>query len=134
MHDVWAHKQFAILFNNPILHENALFAFNEKRSGHVEFTCVDADTGESRWVSDAAPIGTFILSDGHWLFFTRHGEVVLAPASTAELKPIERFQAIEGKCYATPTLANGRLFVRNNAGELAAYDVKATATATAAAR
>lgn len=129
--EVWSHKQFAILFNNPIVHEGHLFAFNEKRKGHVEFTCVDAKSGESSWVSDTVPIGTFILADGHWIFLTREGEVVLAPASVSELKPVARFKAVGGKCYATPTLANGRLYVRNNAGEVAAFDVAAKASAAA---
>ncbi len=122
--EVWTHKQFALLFNNAILHEGALFAFNEKRRGHVEFTCLDAATGESRWVSDTVPIGTFILADGHWIFLTRDGESVLAPATLDALKPAARFKAVEGKCYATPTLANGRLFVRSNAGEIYAFDLR----------
>jgi hypothetical protein len=75
-------------------------------------------------VSDTVPIGTFILADRHWIFLTREGEVVLAPASAEELKPIARFKAVDGKCYATPTLANGRLYVRSNAGEIAAYDLR----------
>lgn len=120
----WQNQQFSLLFNNPILLDGALFAFNEKRRSHTEFTAVDAQKGESRWVSDAVPIGTFILSDRHWIFLTREGEVVLAPASAEELKPIARFKAFEGKCYATPTLANGRLYVRSNAGELTAYDLR----------
>ncbi len=119
----WTNQQFAQLFNNAILLDGCLFAFNEKRRSPVEFTCVDAATGEGRWVSDAVPIGTFVLADGHWLFLTREGEVVVAPASATALKPIARFKALEGKCYATPTLANGRLYVRSNAGELAAFDL-----------
>jgi len=120
----WSNQQFALLFNNAILLDGRLFAFNEKRRSPVEFSCVDAATGETRWTSDSVPIGTFVLSDGHWLFLTREGEVVLAPASATELKPVARFKALDGKCYATPTLADGRLYVRNNAGELAAFDIK----------
>ncbi|MEQ1859536.1 MAG: PQQ-binding-like beta-propeller repeat protein [Chthoniobacteraceae bacterium] len=125
----WTHKQFALLFNTAIPHDGCLFAFNEKRRGHHEFTCVDAATGVSRWVSDAVPTSTFILADGHWLFLTRDGEVVIAPTSIAELKPGARFKAVEGRCYATPTLANGRLYVRTNAGDLAAFDLRASAQA-----
>lgn len=121
--EAWSHQQFALLFNNPILHDGTLFAFNEKRRGHVEFTAIDAISGATRWVSDAVPIGTFVLADGHWLFLTREGEVVVAPASTTELKPLARFKALEGKCYATPTLANSRLYVRSNSGDLAAFDL-----------
>ncbi|MDB6152379.1 MAG: Kelch repeat-containing protein [Chthoniobacteraceae bacterium] len=122
--EVWSHKQFALLFNNPILTQGALFGFNEKRSGHVEFTCLDAATGESRWVSDAVPVGTFILADGHWIFLTRAGEVILAPSTLETLSVKAQFKALEGKCYATPTLASGVLYVRNNAGEIAAFDLR----------
>ncbi len=124
MKPVWENKQFALLFNSPIVLGDSVFAFNEKRR-RDEFTCLDAATGETRWVSDAVKTGTFILADGHWIFLARDGEVVLAPATKDGLKPIGRFQAVEGKCYATPTLAGGRLFVRNNAGDVAVYDLSA---------
>lgn len=122
---VWQHKQFALLFNSAIATEGSLFAFNEKRRGHHEFTCVDAATGESRWVSDAVPTSTFILADGNWIFLTRDGEVAIAPASNSGLQPIARFKGVEGKCYATPTLASGRLYVRSNTGDIAAFDLRA---------
>lgn len=124
MHAVWQHKQFALLFNSAIAHDGSLFAFNEKRRGHHEFTCVNAENGESRWVSDTVPTSTFILADGHWIFLTRDGEVVIAPASNAGVQPIARFKAVEGKCYATPTLASGRLYVRSNGGDIAAFDLR----------
>jgi outer membrane protein assembly factor BamB len=120
----WKNQQFALLFNSPILLNGTFYAFNEKRRDPVQFTALAAQSGEIRWTSDAVPIGTFILSDGHWIFLTRQGEVVLAPASAEGLKPVAHFQAVEGKCYATPTLANGRLYVRSNAGELAAFDLR----------
>jgi outer membrane protein assembly factor BamB len=120
----WQNQQFALLFNNPILLDGTLFAFNEKRRDPTEFTALDAEKGEIRWVSGAVPIGTFILADRHWIFLTRAGEVVLAPASADELKPSARFKALDGKCYATPTLANGRLYVRSNEGQLAAFDLR----------
>jgi len=121
---IWKHKQFALLFNSAIPLDGHLFAYNEKRRGHHEFTCVDAATGETRWVSDAVPTGTFILADGHWLILTREGDLALAPANTVGLKPAARFHALDGKCYATPTLAAGRLYVRNNAGDIAAFDLR----------
>ncbi len=124
VHPVWKHKQFALLFNSAIAHDGCLFGFNEKRRGHHEFTCIDAKTGESRWVSNEVPTGTFILADGHWLFLTRDGEMVIAPATTSGVTPTARFKAVEGKCYATPSLADGRLFVRSNIGEVAAFELR----------
>lgn len=121
----WTNNAFALLFNNAVLHEGCLFGFNERQRGANEFACLDATTGATRWVSDAVDIGVFILSDGHWIFFTRKGEVVLAPARRDELKPLAKFQAVGGKCYATPALAGGVLVVRNNDGDTAGYDLRA---------
>lgn len=121
---VWQSKQFELLFNNAIATEGSLFAFNEQKRGVNEFVCLDANTGETRWTADTVPIGTFVLSDGHWLFLTRQGEVVIAPVSKEKLEPAARFQALPGKSYSTPTLAAGRLYVRNNEGELAAFDLR----------
>lgn len=120
----WSHKQLALLFNSAIEHGGSLFAFNEKRRGHHEFTCVDAVTGETRWVSGDVNTGTFLLAGDHWIFQTREGEIVIAPASLTELKPVARFPAVAGKCYGTPALAAGILYVRNNAGQLAAFDLQ----------
>jgi len=120
----WTNANFALLFNNALLHDGCFFGFNEQRRGASEFACVDAATGETRWVSDAVDLGVFLLSDGHWLFFSRKGEMALAPASRDGLKPMAKFQAVGGKCYATPALAGGILVVRNNDGEVAAYDLR----------
>ena len=120
----WTNGAFGLLFNNALLHDGCLFGFNELRRGVNEFTCLDAETGKTRWVSDAVDLGVFLLADGHWLFFTRKGELVLAPASRDGLKPLAKFQAVGGKCYATPALAGGIVITRNNEGDVAAHDLR----------
>lgn len=127
----WTNGAFALLFNNALLHDGCLFGFNEQRRGVNEFACLDAATGATRWVSDSVDLGVFVLSDAHWIFFTRKGEVVLAPASREGLVPAAKFQAVGGKCYATPALAGGVLVVRNNDGDTAAYDLRPRGGATA---
>lgn len=129
----WTNGAFALLFNNALLHDGCLFGFNEQRRGVNEFACLDAATGSTRWVSDAVDLGVFVLSDAHWIFFTRKGEVVLAPASREGLVPAAKFQAVGGKCYATPALAGGVLVVRNNDGDTAAYDLRPRGGAAAGA-
>jgi outer membrane protein assembly factor BamB len=120
---VWTHSAFALLFNNAVVQGNSIFGFNEQKRGTAEFTCIDANSGETRWVSNSVGIGTFIEADGRWIFLTRQGELVLAPISEEGLKPVAKFQALGGKSYATPALAQGKIFVRNNEGDLAAYDL-----------
>lgn len=120
----WSSADLSLLFNNAILRDGRLFAFNELRRGVNEFNGLDAATGQKLWSSDAVPLGTFILSDGHWVFLTRNAEVVLAPAAADGLRPAARFQALGGRTYATPALAADVLVVKNNDGEVAAFDLR----------
>lgn len=120
----WTSPELSLLFNNAVLRHGRLHAFHELRRGVNEFNCLDAATGRKLWTSDAVPLGTFVLSDGHWLFLTRESEVVLAPAEAEGLQPAARFQALGGRTYATLALAGGVLVVKNNAGEVAAFDLR----------
>ncbi|MFN0068043.1 MAG: PQQ-binding-like beta-propeller repeat protein [Limisphaerales bacterium] len=120
----WRSADLSLLFNNAVLRDGRLFAFNELRRGVNEFNALDAATGRKLWTSDSVPLGTFILSDGHWVFLTRTCEVVLAPAAADGLRPAARFQALGGRTYATPALAEGALVVKNNDGEMAAFDLR----------
>jgi hypothetical protein len=47
----------------------------------------------------------------------------VAKASPEKFELLTRFQAIGGKCWTPPTLANGRLFLRNAAGDVVCFTV-----------
>mgnify|MGYP000253497341 CR=1 FL=1 len=61
-------------------------------------------------------------SDGHLVVLTERGDVVLVRATPAGHEEVARFAAIKGKTWNTPTIADGRLFVRNTT-EMAAFDI-----------
>ena len=53
---------------------------------------------------------------------TDAGQAVLIDPSPAKYTELARFQAVTGKCWSTPTIADGRLYVRSTK-EGACYDV-----------
>jgi hypothetical protein len=53
---------------------------------------------------------------------TEQGEVVLLKADPKEHKELAKFQALDGRTWNVPAIADGRLFVRN-ATEMAAYKI-----------
>jgi outer membrane protein assembly factor BamB len=55
---------------------------------------------------------------------TEGGEVVLVRATPERHEELARFQAIEGKTWNHPVIADGRLLVRN-LREMAAFDIRA---------
>ena len=52
------------------------------------------------------------------------GELSVVRANPAKFELLARFQVIGGKCWTTPVLAQGRLYVRNAKGELLCLDVR----------
>ena len=52
------------------------------------------------------------------------GEPSVVRANPAKFELLARFQVISGKCWTTPVLAQGRLYVRNAKGELLCLDVR----------
>jgi hypothetical protein len=56
------------------------------------------------------------------LIVSEKGSVVLVAADPEEHKELGRFQAIEGKTWNHPAIAQGRLYVRNGE-EIACYEL-----------
>jgi outer membrane protein assembly factor BamB len=65
-----------------------------------------------------------MLAGYHLIVLTEGGEVVLVRATPERHMELARFQAIEGKTWNHPVIANGRLLVRN-LQEMAAFDIRA---------
>jgi hypothetical protein len=53
------------------------------------------------------------MADGKLIILTTDGELVVAEASPEAYKEIATAQILEGSCLTAPTLAGGRLYLRN---------------------
>lgn len=124
--ELWRKKgnDLANHWSTPVYKDGYLygmFQFKEYGSGPVK--CVDIRTGEEKWSKAGFGPGNVILTaDSQLVILSDAGQVVLADANPAAYKETARFQAITGKCWSTPALANGRLYVRSTK-EGAAFDV-----------
>ena len=86
------------------------------------FKCVDASSGEGRWKVRGFGEGSAILADGHLLVLGTDGRLALVEARPDAYVEKGSLQALSGRTYAPPSLANGRLYLRSNR-EMAAYHV-----------
>ena len=80
---------------------------------HMAEVEVDAETGELVWRARGQGEGTLIMADGKLIILTTDGELVVAEASPKAYKEIAAAQILEGSCLTAPTLAGGRLYLRN---------------------
>jgi outer membrane protein assembly factor BamB len=63
-----------------------------------------------------------LLANGHLIVLSESGELALVKAAPDNYQELVRFQAIEGKTWNHPAIAEGRLLVRN-ANQMACFDL-----------
>lgn len=123
-HEVWKNKELRSQINSPVIVAGSIFGIDGD-AGNGNLVCVDFATGESKWTEKTVKGGSLIAADGKLLVLTSKGELVIAEALPSGFKPISRAQVMSKRCWVQPTLVNGRLFVKNNEGDLACLDLGA---------
>ncbi len=106
--EAWASRGMENHFNSSILHEGHLYGFDNSI-----LKCIDVDSGEERWKTRAYAKGSLIFADGHLIVLGEEGFLATVVATPESYQEVARDQVLEGRCWTPPTLANGRVYVRN---------------------
>ena len=114
----WTNPKFRSYFNDAVYHEGFAYGFDGRL-----FVCVDVATGERRWNSKRHGGQVLLLPDMNTLLvLSNKGVVLLIEATPEAYHEIARLEAIDGKTWNHPVIANGKLFVRNS-DEAACYQL-----------
>lgn len=116
--EVWKSNRFKNHFSSSVLHGGHLYGFD-----NATLKAIDALTGEQAWAKRGLGKGSLILADGHLLVLSDRGVLVSIEATPEAYNEKARVQAIEGKSWTAPSLADGKLYMRNHA-EMVCYDLK----------
>jgi outer membrane protein assembly factor BamB len=114
---VWENINLKTKFNSPVVSGGHAYGLDEGI-----LTCVDLATGERKWKGGRYGYGQVLLASNHLIVTTEAGDLVLVKADPAAYAEVARFNALSGKTWNVPALANGRLLVRNGS-EMAAYNL-----------
>ena len=106
--ELWKNRKMKNQFASSVLHENYLYGFDNSI-----LKCIEADTGEEQWKSRGFGKGTVILADGHLIILSDKGKLGLVEATSAGYIEKASAKVLNGLCWTVPTLANGKLYVRN---------------------
>ena len=115
---IWKNKNLRTHMNSAVLWKGFLYGVDEN-----QLQCVDFTTGEAKWADKSSGKGSLMMADGKLIVLSERGEMLIAEASPGSFKPMTRFQAIGGKCWTVPVLANGKIYCRNSAGDVVCLDV-----------
>ena len=114
---LWKSNVMKNHFSSSVLIDRYIYGFDDRI-----LKCIDAYTGEEQWKQRGFQKGSLIYADGHLIILGERGKLALVEATPAEYKEKAKAQVLRGKCWTMPTLANGKLYLRNQK-ELLCLDV-----------
>jgi outer membrane protein assembly factor BamB len=112
-------------FNSCVLWNGHLYGFD----GHVTrdegyLTCLDFETGETRWKERGVRKGSLMIADGKIVALEETGVLIVAEATPEGYNELSRAHVLGGRCWTPPVLCDGRIYCRNAKGDLICLDVE----------
>ena len=122
---VWANTEVRAHFSSPVVIGGYVYGVDAQGGDRdSKLKCLDLKTGKVVWQSPASSTGSLIAADGKLLWLTGAGELVVVEATPGGYRELARAQVTGGKCWTSPVLSNGRVYVRNAKGDVVCVDVK----------
>ncbi len=119
--EVWRNKEMENHFATSIYYEGHLYGFD----GSI-LKCLDAETGAEKWKARGYGKGTLLAADDHLVILGERGNLGLAEATPAGFVEKANTQILHSKCWTAPSLADGRLYLRDDK-EIVCLTIQGTA-------
>jgi len=100
-----------------------MYGYHGRQEFGQSLRAIELKTGKVQWNVDGFGAGTVTLAGDRLLLIRENGELVMAPASPKEFRPIARAQLLPAVVRSYPALADGKLYVRNER-TLVCFEVK----------
>lgn len=115
--EVWTTRGMKNQFSSSISHRGTLYGFDDGT-----FKALDLASGDERWKVRGFGHGSLTLAGDHLVVLGDKGQLAVVEATPEEYRKKAEMQIFRGKTWTVPTVADGRLFVRNE-NEIVALDV-----------
>lgn len=121
---VWESKVLKNQFNSSVLIDGHLYGIDGDQNSRCSLKCVKLEDGSVAWEEKSIGFGSLMAADGRLIILTEKGELVVAKAGSAGFEELSRAQVLSGRCWSSPVLANGRIYVRNAPGKVLCLEAK----------
>lgn len=119
-------KKFQTLHCNSVIWQGRIYGFDNtgtdyqgKDSQKSSLKCIDLDTGQVNWVEQKMGWGNLIIFDGKLIILREAGDLIVAKASAGKHEELLRTKVLEGQSWTVPAIAGGKVYCRNNLGDVA---------------
>jgi len=115
---LWENPKIQNHFSSSVLWKDHLYGFNGS-----SLACLDLADGNVKWTQGGLGKGSLMLAGDKLVIQSESGDLVIAPAAPESFQEIARTKVLKDSCWVVPVLANGRIYCKNNKGELVCLDV-----------
>lgn len=116
-------KHMQAQFPTPILYQGHIYGISGNTPGG-ELRCLDANDLTAKWNKDGLGTGGLTLAGDKLIIQGERGDLVTAHATPDGYKGLSRAKVLSGRCWVQPVLSNGKIYTRNNDGQLIAIAAK----------
>ncbi|MGC8830808.1 MAG: PQQ-binding-like beta-propeller repeat protein [Verrucomicrobiia bacterium] len=108
-------NRFCNQWSTPVYYNGFIYGiFGFKQYKTAPLKCVEIATGNERWSKDGFGMGNVILAERQLIVLSDTGNLYMIEANPSEYKEIGKIKALNGNCWSTPALSDGRLFLRSH--------------------
>lgn len=116
---VWKNKNMRCKFTTAVRHGEHLYGLDDGI-----LTCIAIKDGKRAWKDGRYGHGQLLLADDLLVILGEEGELALVAATPDSFRELGKIDALKGKTWNCPALANGYVYIRNDQ-EMARYDLAA---------
>jgi len=107
--EVWKTNEMRNHFSSAVVHDGYIYGFD-----NATLRAISVADGETAWRKRGLGKGSLIYADGHLVVLSDQGKLLLVEATPESYKEKGSVQALEGRCWTAPTLADGKLYLRSH--------------------
>jgi outer membrane protein assembly factor BamB len=119
----WRNRSLRSHINSPVAHKGHVFGLDGNVGGG-NLVCLDLANGAKKWEEKSVKGGSLVLAEDKLVVLTEKGELVVADATASGFKPALRSHVLDKRCWVQPTISTGKIFVKNNVGDLECFELK----------
>jgi outer membrane protein assembly factor BamB len=119
---VWAgDESMSTQYPTPVYYQGYLYGIHGREDiGVAELRCVEAKSGKVQWSAPGFGMAHLIRVENRLLLLSVDGRLTLAEATPNEFRSLATTAVSTATTRALPALAGGRLYLRENSGEVGA--------------
>ncbi len=111
--DVWENNDVTMDMSTGVLVGSTLYGFSARNSG--QFFAVDADTGQTRWLSEGrqAENAAVVRAGDLWLALQADAQLLVARGNPKQFEILKRYNVADSATWAQPVLSGDRVLVKD---------------------